>query len=89
MPYALAQDYASLYYLQDEFDRAQQEGVRDTVLAASLFANPEFTDPALIVEQNKKRIERIEVVQGQLYGLASLVQGLDSEYKKFLTAHPK
>jgi hypothetical protein len=89
MPYAAAQDYAGIYYLQDEFDRAQQEGGRDTTLAAAMFANPEFTDPALIVERNKKRIERIEAVQGQLFVLESLVQGLDSEYKTFLTAHPK
>jgi hypothetical protein len=89
MPYGVAQEYADLYYLQGEFDRTQQEGVRDTILAAATFANPEFTDPVLIVEQNKKRIERIEAVQGQMFALESLVQGLDSEYKKFLTAHPK
>jgi hypothetical protein len=89
MPYAVAQDYAGIYYLQDEFDRAELEGVRATVLAAAMFANHEFTDPALIVEKNKKRIERIEVVQGQLFVLDSLVKGLDSEYKKFLKAHPE
>jgi hypothetical protein len=89
MPYGLAQDYAGIYYLQEEFDRAQQEGMRSTTLAASMFANAEFTDPALIVEKNKNRIERIEAVQGQLFALESLVKGLDSEYKKFLAAHPR
>jgi hypothetical protein len=89
MPYALAQEYAGLYYLQDQVDRAEQQGVRDTVLSASMFSNPEYTDRALIVEKNKKRIESIETVQGQLFLVQSLVKGLDEEYKKFLNAHPE
>jgi hypothetical protein len=89
MPYALAKDYAGLYYLQDEVDRTEKEGVRLTVLAAASFGNPEFTVPAMIVEKNKMRIDRIEAVQGQLYLLQSLLQGLDAQYKKFLNAHPE
>jgi hypothetical protein len=88
MPYADAQEYAGIYHLQDELYRAEQQGVRDTVLSASMFSNAEYTDPALIVEKNKKRIERIEAVQGQLFLVQSLVKGLDEEYKKFLNAHP-
>jgi hypothetical protein len=89
MPYAIAQDYAGIYYLQDELAQAEQQGVRDTVLGASMFGNPEFADPAMIVEKNKKRIERIEAIQGQLVLVQSLVQGLDSNYKKFLNDHPQ
>jgi hypothetical protein len=34
-------------------------------------------------------VDRLEVLQGQLMFLESLIKGLDGEYKKFLAAHPE
>jgi hypothetical protein len=89
MPYARAQEYAGIYGLQDELDAAQKQGVRDAILGIGLFLNADATDPAAAKAQNQTRRERIEVVQGQLLLVESLVTGLDAEYKKFLASHPE
>jgi hypothetical protein len=89
MPYARAQEYAGIYGLQDELDAAQKQGVRDAILGIGLFLNADATDPAAAKAQNQTRRERIEVVQGQLLLVESLVTGLDAEYKKFLASHPQ
>jgi hypothetical protein len=89
MPYARAQEYAGIYGLQDELDAAQKQGVRDAVLGMGLFLNEDATAPAAAKAQNQTRKERIEVVQGQLLLVESLVTSLDAEYKKFLAAHPE
>ena len=88
MPYTRAQEYAGLYSLQDELDAAQKQGVRDAILGIGLFLNADDTDPARAAVQNQTRKQRIEVVQGQLLLIESLVTGLDAEYKRFLAAHP-
>ncbi len=87
MPYARAQEYAEIYDLQDELDVAQRQGARDVILSVGSFLNADATDPAAATIQNQKRKEHIEVVQGQLLLIESLVTGLDSEYKKFLAEH--
>jgi hypothetical protein len=89
MPYSRAQEYAGIYDLQDELNAAQKQGVRDAILGIGLFLNAELTDPAAATAQNQTRKQRIEVVQGQLLLVESLVTGLDAEYKKFLAAHPE
>ena len=87
MPYERAQEYADIYDLQGKFDTAQEQAVRDTVLGIALFANPDPTEPEAVVKKDLVRIDRIEVVQGQLFLLESLVKGLDEQYKKFLSEH--
>jgi hypothetical protein len=89
MPYGRAQEYAGIYGLQDELDVAQRQGVRDAILGIGLFLNADSTDPAAAKAQNQTRRERIEVVQGQLLLVESLLTGLDAEYKKFLASHPE
>jgi hypothetical protein len=89
MPYARAREYSGIYGMQDELDAAQKQGVRDTILGIGLFLNADVTDPAAAIVQNQTRKQRIEVVQGQLLLIESLVTGLDAEYKKFLAAHPE
>jgi hypothetical protein len=89
MPYARAREYAGIYSLQDDLDAAQKQGVRDAILGIGLFLNADATDPAAAKAQNQTRRERIEVVQGQLLLVESLVTGLDAEYKKFLASHPE
>lgn len=87
MPYARAQEYAQIYDLQGEFDAAQKQGARDTILSVGSFLNADVTDPVAAKAQNERRKQQIEVVQGQLLFIDSLVTGLDAEYKKFLAAH--
>jgi hypothetical protein len=89
MPYARAQEYAGIYGLQDELDASQKQGVRDAILGIGLFLNTDATDPAAVKAENQTRKERIEVLQGQLLLVESLVTSLDAEYKKFLAAHPE
>ena len=87
MPYARAQEYAEVYDMQEKLNNAQEQGVRDTVMGIGLFANPNPKDPGSLLKQYQARIEHIEVVQGQLFLLESLVKGLDAQYKKFLSEH--
>jgi hypothetical protein len=89
MPYARAQEYAGIYSLQEELDAAQKQGVRDAILGIGLFLNADETDPARAAVENQTRKQRIEVFQGQLLLIESLVTGLDAEYKKFLASHPE
>ena len=85
MPYDRAQEYADIYDLQGKLDTAQEQAVRDTVLGIGLFANPDPKDPAAVIKRDEARIDRLEVVQGQLFLLEALVKGLDEQYKKFLS----
>jgi len=88
MPYARAQEYAALYSLQDDLDVAQKQAVRDAIVSIGPFLNADVTDPAAASRQDQSIKERIEVLQGQLVLVESLVTGLDTEYKKFLAVHP-
>ena len=88
MPYSRAQEYAALYGLQDDFDVAQKQAVRDAIVSIGPFLNEDVTDPAAASRQYQSIKERLEVLQGQLVLVESLVTGLDAEYKKFLAAHP-
>jgi hypothetical protein len=87
MSYDTAAKYASIYSLQEELEKAQMQGTRDTVISIGPILNvPDTTDPTPSEAQFIK--EHIEIVQGQLILIESLVTGLDAEYKKFLAAHP-
>jgi hypothetical protein len=89
MPYARAQEYEELYDLQDEVDVAQKQGARDAVLSIGLFADGDVSDPAGSVVENQARKQHIQVVQGQLMLIDSMVTALETAYKKFLSAHPE
>jgi hypothetical protein len=88
MPYDRAQEYAEIYDLQDDLDAAQKQGARDAILSIGLFADEDASNPNGSVVENQARKQHIQVVQGQLLFIESLVTGLDAEYKKFLMAHP-
>jgi hypothetical protein len=89
MPYERAQEYAKIYGAQNEIGEAEHQAVRDTVLSIAPFLNSKKGDRNPGVEEAVKIVDRLEVLQGQLIFLESLIQGLDGEYKKFLAAHPK
>jgi hypothetical protein len=88
MPYERAQEYANIYSAQNEIREAEHQAVRDTVLSIAPFLNLKKHDVNPGGEEAVKIVDRLEVLQGQLMFLESLIKGLDGEYKKFLAAHP-
>jgi hypothetical protein len=88
MAYERAQEYSNIYSAQSEIRDAEHQAVRDTVLSIAPFLNSKKGDPNPGGEEAVKIVDRLEVLQGQLIFLDSLIQGLDGEYKKFLAAHP-
>ncbi len=89
MPYDLAQDYSSIYSQQDLLTGAEQQAARDSVLAIGPFLNQPNDSAPPSREEAQRIVEKIEVVQGQLILVESFMQGLSSDYKEFLAAHPK
>ncbi len=88
MSYADAKEYAEIYVLQETLDKAEETAARDAILSVAGFVNvgQDFNmthDDAVLMKQ------RIEVLQGQLVLVNSLVGVLDGTYKKFLAAHPQ
>jgi hypothetical protein len=88
MPYIQAQEYADIYDQQDEIDIAERQAVRDTVLGVAPFLNLKKGDVNPSGEEAVRIKNQLEILQGQLLYVESLVKALDGEYKKFLTAHP-
>jgi hypothetical protein len=88
MPYERAQEYSNIYSAQSEIRDAEHQAVRDTVLSIAPFLNSKKGDPNPGGEQAGKIVDRLEVLQGQLIFLESMINSLDDEYKKFLAAHP-
>ena len=87
MSYDTAEKYASIYSLQEELEKAQMQGSRDAILCIGPVMNTsDKEDPTPDDARSMK--DHIEVVQGQLLLVESLITGLDTEYKKFLAAHP-
>lgn len=88
MPYARAQEYSDIYSTQDALEVAEQQAARDAITSLAPFINASKTDPDPTEGQADSIKQKIEVLQGQLILVSSLVTNLDSEYKKFLAAHP-
>jgi hypothetical protein len=89
MPYARAQEYSDIYNEQNEIYLAERQAVRDTVVSIGPFLNSKEADPNPSGEEAVKIKDQLEILQGQLTFLESLIVGLDAEYKKFLAAHPE
>lgn len=89
MPYERAQEYSDIYSTQDEIAVAEQQAVRDTVVSVGPFINSKKGDPNPRADEAVKIKDHLEILQGQLMFLESLVLGLDQSYKKFLAAHPE
>ena len=87
MPYSTAREYAEIYGLQTQLLASEQIAVRDAILSVARFSGSNPGDvPSK--EDAVATIAHIQVLQGQLMLLDSLIKALDAEYKKFLTAHP-
>ncbi|ADW67435.1 hypothetical protein [Granulicella tundricola] len=87
MPYGKAQEFAEIYSTQDELQAAEQVAARDAIISLAPFMNSEEKDPDPDAAEANAIKDKIEVLQGQLLLVDSLVKGLDQEYKKFLAAH--
>jgi len=89
MPYSEAQEYATLYSLQDKFSSAELQAVRDATNSLGPFISNKKDDPDPTSGQAVAIRENIETLAGQLLYVDSLMQSLQAEYKKFLSTQPK
>ena len=88
MPYNEALEYSDIYDQQNYIDVAEQEAVRDAVIAVGPLQNLKAGDLNPGGEEAGKIKEHFEILQGQLGHIQSMIEELDHEYKTFLAAHP-
>ena len=89
MPYAHAHSYADIYVTQDELAEAEKQAARDAIVSLAPFMNLSDKGPDLSKEQAAAIRDKIELLQGQLLLVDSLMQALDKSYQKFLSEHPE
>jgi hypothetical protein len=89
MSYKQAQEYADIYSTQENLNLADQQAVRDTIISLAPFASSEKGDADPTGGQAVEARNKIDILQGQLMLVDALMKSLDSEYKKFLAAHPE
>ncbi len=89
MPYEQAHEYANLYSQQDEIYVAEQQAVRDTVVAVAPIINLKNGAANPGAEESARIKEHFEVLQAQMMYLQSKIEGLDGAFKTFLAAHPE
>lgn len=90
MPYGSAEEFSDIYNQQDEVDKAQRQAARDAVASLGPFLNGSNDDqnPDPTGGEAASIKSHIEILQGQLFLFDSAVTVLDSQYKKYLAAHP-
>jgi hypothetical protein len=89
MPYERAQEYSDIYSTQDELFKAEEVAGRDAIISLAPFMNAGDDDGKPTAAEADALKQKIEVLQGQLLLVDSLMKALDEEYKKFLAAHPE
>jgi hypothetical protein len=87
MPYADAQEYASIYGTQDEQAEAQKVAARDAILSLAPFMDADEKASDFTPAEGKAMKEKIETLEGQILMVDSLMGSLDEQYKKYLGAH--
>ena len=78
-----------MYGTQDELPDAEHVAARDTIVSLAPFMNSSDSDSDPSRAEARDMKGKIEVLQGQLLLVESLMVGLDKDYKKFLAAHPE
>jgi hypothetical protein len=87
MPYDHAKEYANIYSAQQDYNTIQHQALRDATDSISYFAGTEKSpDPS--PEDAREIKAKIQLLQAQLLTLDSFATALDTQYKKFLAAHP-
>ena len=89
MPYEQAHEYANLYSQQDEIYVAEQQAVRDTVVAVAPIIDLKKGAVNPGAEESVRIKNNFEVLQAQMMYLQSKIEGLDGAFKTFLAAHPE
>ena len=88
MPYAQAQEFSDIYSTQAELNASQLQAARDAIISLAPFINSKTGDPDPTAAEATEIIQKIEILQGQLTLVDSLLNSLNKHYKKYLTAHP-
>ena len=88
MPYASVQEYADIYSTQDKFNAAELQAVRDASVSLGPFLSGKNGEPDPTAGEAGSVRERIEILAGQLFYVDSLMQSLETQYRKFLASHP-
>ena len=89
MPYDEAEDFSSIYTMQDLLTDNEKSAARDAMVALAPFLSMKDSDPDPTPEETRTIIDKINILQGQLLLVNSFMTGLDAEYTKFLAAHPQ
>ena len=88
MAYAEAQDYSDIYNMQAELYASEQQAARDAIISLAPFLDPSDGDPDPTPEEAAAIEQKIEILQGQLLMVDSLLSSLGRHYQQYLTAHP-
>jgi hypothetical protein len=89
MPYDRAQEFSDIYTVQDMLAASEAQAARDALVSLGTFLNFSDGDPDPTPAEAHAIKDKIEVLQGQLLLVDSLMQSLSGEYKRFLDAHPQ
>ena len=89
LPYDEALEFSNIYDQQDDIDLSEHQAIRDVVVAVGPLQNLKAGDVNPGGDEAAKIKEHFEILQGQLKHIRSQIEELDSEYKRFLAAHPE
>jgi len=88
MPYDRASEFAGVYDAQSVVTASEEVAMRDAAISMAPFMDDDPTNKDLTPGEVAEIKKNIQIQQGQLLILSAMIQGLDSEYKQFLAAHP-
>ena len=88
MPYDEAEDFASIYNIQDLLAESEKSAARDAMIALAPFLNMKDSDPDPTPEQAQAIIDKISILEGQVLLVNSFMTSLNEQYTKFLATHP-
>ncbi len=88
MPYDTAKEYSDIYGTQDAVYVAEEQAARDAILSLAPFINTSDSDKDPDAVEATSIKQKIEILQGQLVLVESLMTSLGKQYQKFLEAHP-
>ncbi len=84
MSYAMAQQFAEIYVTQDDLADAEKQAARDAILSLAPFMDADQHRPDPTREEARAMRDKIEVLEGQLLLVDSLMTSLDKAYGKYL-----
>jgi hypothetical protein len=88
MSYPQAEEYSNIYATQAELEAAEHQAERDAIISLSPLLSVSDDDVDPTEGQAAPMKQKMQILQGQLILVDSLLKGLDQEYKQFLSAHP-